>query len=744
MKNFLFVLFILSNILILDSQTKIDSLSAKLYTVSKKEKTAILNELAAELSPVDPEKAIEYANDALNLSQKFKQKKEESLSYRILADSYYYLNKMNESLEMYQKTAEIEKVISGEISENYERRLGDVGYCLELLLKFEEAIKIYHEALKIAKELDIKEEIIILTSNIGQVHFKMANYDIALEFFQKTLKIEQEFGNPADLSITYNNIGMVYDAWKQYEKAIEYYEQALEIDRKFQNEPRIAIRLNNIGYAHRALKQFDKALEYLQQALKIEMKYGRKDRIAIRLTNIGLIYISTEKYEQALINFRKAEEIIKKLNMPNYLSTLYNNFGHVFILQQKYTDAEKYLKKSQKIADEKDMKQQQLYNHLEFALLYQKRGDFKKAYQSQVNYTKLNEKIFSEEKLKQLSEFEAKFETAKKEKEIEILTKNQEIQDLKLKENRIVKYSFIIGFILVLLLALIIYRAYRRERIEIEKRKIAELKLSDLNKNLEKRVEEEVTIRSEQEQKAIEQSRLAALGELAAGIAHEINQPLHSIAFAIDNMSLAIEEDDADKEYLQKKTKNIFSDVDRMKRIIDHIRTFSRKQAGEEKEPFNINQSITNAVNMISEQYANHRIKLDIELDKNLPETMGNIYRFEQVVLILLSNGKDAIEERAEIMDENFQKKLSIRTFQQNNNILMEFEDNGTGISKENLDKIFNPFYTTKKPGEGTGLGLSIAFGIVGEMDGKIEVESKVGKGTKMQIRVASKQTQDG
>ncbi|MBC8385746.1 MAG: tetratricopeptide repeat protein, partial [Candidatus Cloacimonetes bacterium] len=544
--------------------------------------------------------------------------------------------------------------------------------------------------------------------------------------------------------ITYNNIGMVYDAWKQYEKAIEYYEQALEIDRKFQNEPRIAIRLNNIGYAHRALKQFDKALEYLQQALKIEMKYGRKDRIAIRLTNIGLIYISTEKYEQALINFRKAEEIIKKLNMPNYLSTLYNNFGHVFILQQKYTDAEKYLKKSQKIADEKDMKQQQLYNHLEFALLYQKRGDFKKAYQSQVNYTKLNEKIFSEEKLKQLSEFEAKFETAKKEKEIEILTKNQEIQDLKLKENRIVKYSFIIGFILVLLLALIIYRAYRRERIEIEKRKIAELKLSDLNKNLEKRVEEEVTIRSEQEQKAIEQSRLAALGELAAGIAHEINQPLHSIAFAIDNMSLAIEEDDADKEYLQKKTKNIFSDVDRMKRIIDHIRTFSRKQTGEEKEPFNINQSITNAVNMISEQYANHRIKLDIELDKNLPETMGNIYRFEQVVLILLSNGKDAIEERAEIMDENFQKKLSIRTFQQNNNILMEFEDNGTGISKENLDKIFNPFYTTKKPGEGTGLGLSIAFGIVGEMDGKIEVESKVGKGTKMQIRVASKQTQDG
>ena len=737
MKRIASIIFFIHLIFIfLNSQSKVDSLTAKLNTVSKKEKVIILNELAEELSPVDPEKAIEYANDALKSAVKFKNRKEESLAYKNLADSYYYLNKIEESLEMYQKTAEIEIEISGEKSESYERRLGDVGYCYEILLKFEKAIEIYTQALKIAEELDMKEEIIILLNNIGQAYYKLADYDKALKFFRQNLKIEQKFGKPEDLSIVYNNIGMVYDAWNQFEKAIKYYEQALEIDRKYQNEKRVAIRLNNIGYAYRAVKKYEIALDYLQEALKIEKKIGRNEKIAIRLTNIGLIYISTEKYEEALKNFREAQLILEKIDLPYYQSTLYNHIGHTFILQKKYLKAIEVLEKSQKIAIEKNLKQQQIYNYLEFALLYQKMKDYKKAYQNQVSYSNLRDSVFTEEKHKQLAEFEAKYETDKKEKEIEILTKNTEIQNLKLKGNRIVKYSFIGGFIIILILAFTIYRAYRSEKIEIKKRKIAEKDLSDLNKNLEKKVEDEVRIRREQEQKAVEQSRLAALGELAAGIAHEINQPLHSIAFAIDNMKMAIEENDADKEYLQKKTKNIFSDVDRMKRIIDHIRTFSRKQTGEEKEPFRINQSISNAVNMVKEQYSNHRIKLDVDLDKNLPETLGNLYRFEQVVLILLSNGKDAVEEKAEKAGENYQKKLSIKTFQRDNNIMMEFIDNGIGISQENIDKIFNPFYTTKKTGEGTGLGLSIAFGIIGEMEGTIEVESEVGVGTRMKLEL--------
>jgi len=721
------------------SQTKIDSLESQLNLIDKIEKSKILNILSAHYSPSIPQKAIEYAKEALRLSKKFNNKREETNAHKNLADSYYYLNQILKSLEMYQKTAELEKQISGQYSDNYEKRLGDIAYCLEILVRYEEAITVYEEALMIARKLNIKDEIIILQSNIGSIYYKTANYDKALEMFQSTLEAEKRNNIDGNISVSYNNIGMVYDAWKQHKKAIEYYKQALEIDRKNNNAIGVAIRLNNIGYAYRSLNENDKALKYLQDALDIEKKYGRNEKIAIRLTNLGLLYITTGQYENALKNYFEAQSILENSNHKNYLSILYNHIAHVYIQQKKYKKAEDFLDKSQILAKENNLKQQQVQNYFEYTYLHKQKGNYKEAFNNQVAYSNLKDSIFSEEKHKQFAEFETKYETEKKEKEIELLTKNTEIQNLILRKNRIVKYSFIVGFVIILILAFIIFKAFRRERKEMEKRKLAEKDLNELNQNLEQKVETEVTIRREQEQKAVEQSRLAALGELAAGIAHEINQPLHSIAFSIDNMMLAINEDDADKDYLQKKIKNIFADVDRMKHIIDHVRIFSRRQSEDEKKPFNINTSITNAVNMIKEQYQNHRINLALDLAENLPDISGNLYRFEQVVLILLSNGKDAIEAKANFADGEYQKQLTLKTFQKNETISMKFEDNGSGIPKEILDKIFNPFFTTKNPGQGTGLGLSIAIGIIEKMGGKIKVKSEVGIGTKVIISLGSR-----
>jgi len=740
LRKLLFVLFLFSTcITLFPTQAKIDSLEAQLNKSSNKEKAQILNALAAEYSPSVPQKAIEYAEEALKLAEQFHNKREETNSYKNLADSYYYLNQIPKSLEMYQKTAELEKQISGEFSENYVDRLGDVAWCLEYLVKFEEALEIYEEALAIAKKMEYYPGIIDISSNIGSIYYKTAKYDKALKMFNNVLETEKKHNLIENISTSYNNIGMIYDAWKQHEKAIEYYKTALEIDREKNNEYSVAIRLNNIGYAYRSLKENEKALKYLQEALDIEQKYGRNEKIAIRLSNLGLIYITTGQYDKALKNYLEAQTILESSTHKNYLSTLYNHIAHVYIQQKKYKKAEDFLDRSQKIAEENDLKQQQVHNYLEYAYLYKQTGNYREAFQNQVAYSNLKDSIFSEEKHKQFAEFETKYETEKKEKEIELLTKNSEIQNLILRKNRIVKYSFIIGFVLLLILAFIVYNAYKSEREEIKKRKIAEKELHELNQNLEKRVDTEVTKRREQEQKAVEQSRLAALGELAAGIAHEINQPLHSIAFSIDNMMLAIDEDDADKEYLQNKTKNIFADVDRMKHIIDHIRIFSRKQSEDENEPFNINTSIVNAVNMIKEQYQNHRISLSLDLAENLPEISGNLYRFEQVVLILLSNGKDAIETKAESTEVDYQKQLTLKTFQENDNITMEFEDNGTGIPKAILEKVFNPFFTTKKPGQGTGLGLSIAIGIIEKMGGSIKVESEVGKGTKVIVKIGTR-----
>jgi signal transduction histidine kinase/uncharacterized protein HemY len=716
--------------------SQIDSLLKNLEKKPEKEQTEMLNKIAEKLSETEMEKSIEYAEKALHLAKKYKQKKEEAFAYKNLADCYFYLNQFEKSLDYYEKSAAIEKQISGVNSVNYLQRLSDTGYCQEILFRYQEALDNYGEALQIAKEINQISDIIILYNNIGQVYFKIGSYDKATEYFQQNLELEKLHGKEEDLSSVYNNIGMVYKAWEQYEKAIPYFEQAVSIDRKFNNQNRLAIRLNNLGDAYRSLEQYDKALEILQEALEIEKSQSRTERIAIRLGNLALVYMSKGDYSKALELLLEEQMLLKSIDSPELNASFYSNLGNVYGELGDTPKAIEYLLKSQAIAQEKGLKQRQLHNYYDLVIFYEKMGNYKQAFTHQRAYTSLKDSMFSEEKHKQLAEFETKYETEKKENEIVLLKKNSEFQNLLIKQQKMILFSLIGGFLFILIFVFIIYSAYKREKREISRRKSAEEELQNLNKNLEQRVETEVRIRTEQEQKAIEQSRLAALGELAAGIAHEINQPLHSIAFAIDNMSIAIEEDDADKEYLLKKSKKILEDTHRMKRIIDHIRTFSRNQIDVNSEPFCINDSILHAVNMVKEQYANHQIRLELDLADKLPSVLGNLYRFEQVALILLSNGKDAVEEKSLSENNEYQKLLSCHTFADENHVYFKLKDNGTGISKEDIDKIFNPFYTTKKPGQGTGLGLSIAYGIIGEMDGRIEVSSEEKSNTIIKITI--------
>jgi signal transduction histidine kinase/Tfp pilus assembly protein PilF len=716
------------------SQTNSDSLRQQIEQLPEKERIIELNHLAEQLSYDNPQKAIEIAKEALQLAQKRNEKIEEATAFKNLADAYYYINQIDESLKMYEISAEIEKQIHGETSENYQLRLSDIGFCLEILLRYDEANAINKKSLQIAEELDNKEQIIILLNNIGQVYYKQAKYDKAIEYFQLNLKMEQSHGKEEDLSFVFNNLGMVYMAWEQFEKAIPYFEQALQIDKKFNNEERLTIRLNNLGTAYRSLEQYEKALEFLLESLTIEKKMNRLEKVSIRLSNIAMIYASQKEFAQALEYLYEKKKILEKIDSPIQWVDLYNKLGNIHGELNDLKKAEEFLLQSQKMAEDRNLMKHQFYNLFDLANLYEKKNDYQKSLEYFHSYIALKDSLFTEEKFRQLAEFEAKYESEKKENEIVLLKKNSEIQNLRINQQRIILFGIGAGFIIILVLVFIIYQAYRREKRETQRRIIAERKLQELNKNLEKRVEEEVEIRTTQEKKAIEQSRLASLGELAAGIAHEINQPLHSVAFAVDNMNIAIEEKDADEAYLKKKCANIFHDIERMKRIIDHIRIFSRKQSVEEQEPFSLNESIENALRMVEEQYMNHKISFFVNLTEKVPNVLGNMYRFEQVVLILLSNAKDALAEQEKTMGNEFQKKISLQTSWQNEMILFEFEDNGTGIPSEIVNKIFDPFYTTKESGKGTGLGLSIAYGIINEMNGKIDVMSKPGEGAKITI----------
>jgi len=171
-----------------------------------------------------------------------------------------------------------------------------------------------------------------------------------------------------------------------------------------------------------------------------------------------------------------------------------------------------------------------------------------------------------------------------------------------------------------------------------------------------------------------------------------------------------------------------------MRNIIDHIRSFSREHDDLIHGIFDIHDGITNAISMISEQFRHRVIELVLEFDKSIKLFPGDVYKFEQVILNLLTNAKDAIEEKHKGSKIAGKKFVKILTHQDEKFIYIEVEDNGIGIKSAELEKVLIPFFTTKETGKGTGLGLSISYGIIKEMQGTVVISSKRMTGTTVLI----------
>lgn len=219
--------------------------------------------------------------------------------------------------------------------------------------------------------------------------------------------------------------------------------------------------------------------------------------------------------------------------------------------------------------------------------------------------------------------------------------------------------------------------------------------------------------------------RMANLGQMAAGMAHEINQPLNIISMVVDKILFETDKTNhVDIPMLKDKSNKIFENLTRIRNIIDHIRVFSRNNVDYIPIAFNLNLSIENAVSMISEQFKHYNIEIDMQLDEQIPELVGNTYQFEQVIINLLTNARDAIFEKKNIRVEYTDFSIGIKTFLKKNLLIIEVTDNGIGINEDDIDNIMLPFFSTKEEGKGTGLGLSICYQIIKDMGGIIDISS--------------------
>ena len=225
----------------------------------------------------------------------------------------------------------------------------------------------------------------------------------------------------------------------------------------------------------------------------------------------------------------------------------------------------------------------------------------------------------------------------------------------------------------------------------------------------------------------VQAGKMRALGELVAGVAHELNNPL----MAADTFLHVIREHLPEADENRQRVDLIQRCNERIAKIINHLRDFSRQSRFDFRQ-IEVNEPVENALLITGQELLNHNIRIVKNFQRDIPKIWGDTNQLEQVFLNLISNAKDAMER------VNRKRELIIRTGMIRHNgwkdVEISITDTGTGIPEENVDKIFDPFFSTKEVGKGTGLGLSICYGIIEAHGGRIEVESQVNEGTTFRV----------
>jgi len=229
------------------------------------------------------------------------------------------------------------------------------------------------------------------------------------------------------------------------------------------------------------------------------------------------------------------------------------------------------------------------------------------------------------------------------------------------------------------------------------------------------------------QEQLIRSSKMAAMGQLAAGISHELNQPLTGIKGFAQTALINLSE----KSPVRSDLNKIVEQADYMDNIIKSIRIFA-KRSDFKLKPIDVNESIIDSLSLLNEQFRAHDIQFKKFLGKGLPAVRGDGSQLQQVFLNLLTNARDSIDSMEHSQDREVVIKSALS--KDKKDIEITFKDTGSGISKEALEHIFNPFFTTKSPDKGMGLGLSIVYRLIENHKGKIDVKSRPGKGSEFKI----------
>ncbi len=444
------------------SLTNKDSISNKLKEVIQLtgiKKAERLNELAEKSIKDSAELSIILANKALDIALKNNLLLEEAKAYSILAKAYKVKNSSVNVLKYDSLNLNIRKQIGDKkyIAQAYNNIA--MAYASEGL--FEKSIENYRIALQYKSLLNDSTGKGIVYNNIANVYFKIGNYHQALEYYQKALTIFEKIRYNQGLASSLNGCGLVFENLSNFNKALEFYNKALLLSEKMNNASQQADLQINMGNVCSKQKHYDDAITNYNKALHIGKELNDKEEIATSLNNIGLIYKIKHEYIKAVSYFKEALQLFEETKNVYEISHCLNAIGKSYLELSDYTNATSYIEKSLQIAKNNGDKEMIQQNYVVLSDIYSNRKQFEKALYFHKQSDLMEDTIQNIQIKKQVYELETKYETEKKERELQILSKQSEIQKLQINKSRF----FVIGLaslaIILMLFGFLIIRNYK-------------------------------------------------------------------------------------------------------------------------------------------------------------------------------------------------------------------------------------------------------------------------------------------
>jgi signal transduction histidine kinase/tetratricopeptide (TPR) repeat protein len=685
---------------------------------------------------IDPAAAMSYINRALRLAQQHNWQKGIGLVYLNKARTYGVTSDFAAALDTAGKAYEIFRSVDwkpgmgdalSEIANNYEAR-GDYSKAIENNFK---ALGIYEEA-------GMDRYIAYIYNNLGIDYYRIREYAKAIENYSKALESHKKTNNKYGIASALDNMASVYREQGEFKKANEYNLQAIQLFEEINNEPALGRIYINRGNFLQDQNNFDSALIYYKKAITIATKLGIKRTIAFGNEGIGELC------------FKLAKNGTRGYIIPGALK-----MNRAMLLQKAYDHFSTALDLSEK-AGELPLMADFTENLSEIEAL---RGNYKSALDFYQRSAQYKDSIFNKDSERKIAALESERLADVKDKEMQLQSLEHAKKEAEAKRIRNIQYFTIAALgIVVLAVVFIAVIQYRNNK---DKQKANAL-LQQQKTKLEHTLNE---LRSTQAQ-LIQSEKMASLGQLTAGIAHEIQNPLNFVNNFSEVNTELIEELKAERlkpkeERNEQAEEDILNDIKgnahkiihhgkRADAIVKNMLQHSRTRTGN-KEPTDINeladeylrlsyQGIRAKDKSLSTGNPGYPATLQTDFDPGIGTIDVICQDIGRVLLNLYNNAFYAVQEkRKRVHDDDYNPTVSVSTKKADGKIEIHVKDNGTGIPQDILDKIFQPFFTTKQPGSGTGLGLSLSYDMIKANGGDILVKTKEGEGSEFIVQLPVK-----